>query len=200
MKTSLLLILVLFSYESFAEELGGIFIEPGLTYQRTKGTVDYFAPLASSEVKLNGFGAMARGGVQVLDFLYLGADVRYARPTFEDVSNHYTVKGDVFNYGIMVGAQLPIVGLRAWAGYVIGGMANPDRGSVADVKFSDATGVRLGVGMHILLVSLNLEYQSIEYGTTNLEKIGAVTVNTNLNGITLKEKGLVASVSFPIGL
>jgi len=50
------------------------------------------------------------------------------------------------------------------------------------------------------MVSINLEYQSLKYDKTTLEKLGPFSVGTDLGSSKLTNNSYVVSVSFPIGL
>ena len=82
----------------------------------------------------------------------------------------------------------------------MGGSSHPGVSQGVNLKFNDARGWRLGAGMHLLMLSLNLEYQRIIYGSTALIQPGPFPTGTTFNGISFTDRGFVASVSLPLGL
>jgi hypothetical protein len=131
--------------------------------------------------------------------VFLAADARYSRPQFKDSSNNLDSQATAYNYGPVLGIQMPGVGLRLWGTYVMDGQLDPEESNQVDVKFNKPTGYRVGAGFHLGYVSLNLEYQDLKYDSTTLEKIGPFTGSASDN-IRLQDKAYVGSVSFPIDL
>lgn len=181
----------------FAE--GGLFLEPMLTYQDLKADVEYPNTfLSDSSGSVKGAGLGLRLGGHVLDTLFLAADVRYSEPVYKD--SNFSANAKSQNYGLTLGMQMPIAGLRIWGTYVADGILDPKEDNNVDLKFKEAKGHRLGVGLHIAAFSVNLEYQSLKYGSTDLEKLGPFTNINAQDNISLTESGMIASVSFPITL
>jgi hypothetical protein len=77
---------------------------------------------------------------------------------------------------------------------------DPARSGALDVKLNDGIGYRLGVGYHVLPVSVNLEYQAVNYGTTSLEALGPFSTNTDFSSVELSDKSWILSVSMPLAL
>lgn len=194
--------LLLVSFETIAqEEVGGFFVEPGVTYQLGNTRVDYPSPFSSSTGATKGLGISAKLGIQVADIVFAGVDGRYGMPRFTDSAFGYDADAKEMNIAPVVGVQLPfLVGLRAWASYVVAGSLDPDSHGNIDVKFDGATGYRLGAGFRVALVSLNLEYQSLRYGSATLQNAGGFTFNSNFDSVKLNQEAWIASVSFPINL
>lgn len=92
------------------------------------------------------------------------------------------------------------IGLRVWGGYVMGGELDPEKDKNVDAKFKDAKGYRVGAGIKLGIASLNLEYQDLKYGTTEIEEAGVFTPGSNYNDVNLKNKSFILSVSFPIAI
>jgi hypothetical protein len=178
---------------------GGLFVEPALTYESSSSSIDYGAPLNNSSGSVNGAGLGLRLGGHIMDIMFIGADVRYSRPQFKDSSNNYDATATSINYGVVVGAQMPVLGLRVWGGYVLGGELNPEASGGTDVKFADPKGYRIGAGIHVLMVSVNLEYQELKYDKTTIEQLGGVNTNTSISN-KLQNNSYVVSVSFPMSL
>jgi hypothetical protein len=183
-----------------AQSVGGLFVEPGLTYELGKTSVDYPAPLSNSSGEANGFGLTGRFGVHVHSAVFLALDARYAMPKFTDSSVSYDAQATSFNWGPVVGVQMPVAGLRVWGGYVAGGYLDPEASGAVDVKFQDSTGFRVGAGFRLAMLSLNLEYQNLSYGKAQLEKLGPFTPGTNFDSVKLENESWIASVSFPLEL
>jgi hypothetical protein len=204
-KFSLLLacILTLVSTNVFAEDgenNSGVFFEPGVSWSRLTGDLRYPNTLSNSEVKSEGPGAFARVGVHFWRVLFLAADGHYQRPTFTDSTNNIETKADVYNFSPVLGAQMPVAGLRVWAGYVFAGAADLHEVNGFDMKLSDPEGWRLGAGIKIYFTSLNFEYQDIEYNDIELQSRGRLTLGSTFNNISFREKGWLASLSFPLAL
>jgi hypothetical protein len=176
---------------------GGIFVEPSVTYESGDTSVNYPSPLSNSTGSAKGFGFGARIGFHVQEAYFLGLDLRYAMPQFIDSSVTYDAKSVSTNWGPVIGMQMPNLGVRLWASYILGGELNPEKSGGFDVKFQDATGYRFGAGFRISSVSLNLEYQQLRYGQATLEQLGPFSTGSTLEGVKLENKTLLVSVSFP---
>ena len=68
-----------------------------------------------------------------------------------------------------------------------------------DVEYKGFNGYRIGGGIYIAIISLNLEYQEAKYKSTNVQSEGSFPPGTldNVNGT---EKSFVFSLSFPLAL
>lgn len=183
------------SPQVFAES--GFFAEPMITYQNLKADIEYpntFLSDSSGEVKGTGFGL--RLGGHVVDTIFLAADLRYAQPKYKD--SNFEADAKQSNYGVVLGLQMPILGLRLWASYIVDGVLDPKEDQGVDLKFKEAKGHRLGAGFHVAMFSINVEYQNLKYDSTELEKLGPFTDINAQDQIELTETGYVASVSFPV--
>jgi len=176
----------------------GLFIEPGVTYESGKSTLDWPAPLKDSTGDVKGFGLVARLGFHVNDALFVGGDARYSKPNFKNSANNYDATAESMNLGAVVGMQMPVAGLRVWGEYIFMGSLDPAASHSVDVKFEDAKGYRIGVGFHVAMVSLNLEYQKLSYGKSTLQQIGTIPVGSSLG--KLDDEAYIASVTFPLAL
>ncbi len=179
---------------------GGIFVEPMITYESGTTSTDYPAPFSNSTGSIIGFGLGARLGLHINDSLFAALDARYSQPQFKDSSNNLDSAATSYNYGPVIGVQMPGIGLRLWGTYVLGGQLNPKESNNVDIKFDEPKGLRLGVGFHISSLSLNLEYQDIKYSSATLEKVGPFTNSSASNNINLTNKSYLLSVSFPMPL
>lgn len=183
------------------ENKGGFFIEPSLTYERGDGEVDFNSSiLENSDSDINGFGAGLRLGFHVYESLFIGADGRYSLPNFKDSSLDQNTDAKAYNYGPVVGLQMPTdLGIRVWGSYIMGGQMDPDKDEGVDVKFEDGRGYRLGGGIKLGVVSLNLEYQYIKYNDTTIEEAGPIN-SADIDDVELKNQTWLLSVSFPVSL
>ncbi len=175
----------------------GLFLEPMITYQNFKADIEYpntFLSDSSGEIKGTGIGL--RAGGHVLDAIFLAADLRYAQPKYQD--SNFEADAKASNYGVVLGIQMPIAGLRLWATYIVDGTFDPKEDQSVDLKFTEAKGQRFGAGLHVAMFSVNIEYQNVKYKSTELEKLGPFTDINAQDNIELTESGYVASVSFPI--
>ncbi len=184
------------SPQAFADS--GLFVEPALTYEAGSTKATYPSPLSDSTGHTNGVGIGARVGFHIAEVIFAGIDARYSKPHFTDSSLNYGATATETNWGPVVGLQTPLIGLRVWAGYILGGDLDPDASGNVDVKYSSATGYRMGAGFRVMMVSLNLEYQQLKYGTTTLQQAGPLS--GNLSNVKLNDDSWIASVSFPIEL
>ena len=69
-----------------AASVGGVFVEPMITYERGTGDVDFPSPTNSSSTDVDGFVVGARLGFHVFDIVFMGLDGRYAMPQFKHSS------------------------------------------------------------------------------------------------------------------
>lgn len=177
---------------------GGLFLEPAITYQVSTTSTNYPPPFSNSSGNLDGFGLGGRVGFHLNEAFFLGLDLRYLMPKYKDSAAQYDADGTQANWGAVVGMQMPDFGFRVWAAAVLGGELNPKSSGSLDVKFGEATGYRVGAGFHLASFSLNLEYEQLKYGKTNLEQLGPFTSGSTLDSVNLEQKAWIASVSFPL--
>lgn len=190
---------LLTSFAAIAENKGGVFVEPMLTYESGTSEVDFPAPAGSSDSDVSGFGVGARLGFHIQEVVFLGVDGRYSMPTFENDDTDINTRATVYNIGPVVGIQMPTdLGIRLWAGYIMTGQMDLEKDEGIDLKFKDASGYRVGGGIKLASVSLNLEYQQIEYAETELEDAGFFSGTTN--DVDATNKSFILSVSFPISI
>jgi len=182
------------------EATAGLFVEPAITYELGDGSVNYPSPLSNSSGTVKGFGLGARLGFHLNEAFFVGLDARYAMPYFKDSSVNYSANSVATNWGPVIGMQMPNIGMRLWASYILGGEMNPEKSGSFDVKFLNATGYRIGAGFRIASLSLNIEYQQLKYGTSRLEQIGPFTGGTQFDNVNLNNNAWLASVSFPLAL
>lgn len=174
---------------------GGLFLEPSITY--TSGEMKTSYPVFNdSTEKTKGFGLGLRLGFHVYESVFIGADARYSMLDFDSSALNGNADANAYNYGVTLGAQTPLAGLRVWGTYILGGEINPKEISNVDVKFKDFKGYRVGAGFYVSMVSINLEYQDAKYD--KLESEQGITGSTD--SISGKDKAWIASVSFPVSL
>lgn len=179
---------------------GGLFVEPGVTYQKLESETDWPAPFSNSTGEVQGVGLMARLGLHASSVVFFAADARYAMPNFKDSSNNLDADAKEWDIGPSVGIQMPIVGLRVWGTYILASELDPKESNNFDLKFTDGQGWRIGAGFRVAIVSLNLEYQRIKYDKTTIQKIGPYTPGGEPTNVDYDGEGFIASVSFPLSL
>ena len=209
LKKSLLLPLLagaLSAAPAFAQDEGssglkpaGLFVEPGVTYQTYKSNIDYPAPFENSSGEVKGFGVMARLGFHINESIFIAADGRYSMPTYKDSINNLDKSATEYDIGPSVGVQMPDIGLRVWGTYILTSQLDPKGSDNLDYKFTSGQGYRIGAGFRVSIVSLNLEYQNLKYGRTDIEKIVGLT-GSDTSMVKYDGSGWIASVSFPLEL
>lgn len=181
---------------------GGFFLEPLLFASQEDQTIksaQLSAAAGNSSTSSRGYGAGLRIGGHLSEVFLLGLDARYARVDAGD-SYYRSEDANVYNLAPFIGAQTPLFGIRILAGYVAVGENNPGSSTQGlDLKFKEAAGWRLGAGVHVGAVGINLEYQDLTYNKTEIESFGQVATNNDTN-IDMQSKGYALSVSFPIEL
>lgn len=181
---------------------GGLFLEPMLFATQEDQTIKTSQiPLVAGDTTndTRGYGVGLRFGGHISEVFLLGLDGRYARVDAGD-SFYSQEDANVYNIAPVVGLQTPLFGIRVLAGYVVAGENNPGTSSQGlDLKFKEATGWRLGAGVHVGAVGINLEYQDLTYNKTEIESLGQVAINNDVD-IDMESKGYALSVSFPIEL
>lgn len=184
-----------------AESAGGVFVEPMITYEKGTGNIHFPDPINSSNTNIDGFGVGARLGFHIFETIFLGLDGRYAMPQFKDSSLGQKTEAKAWNYGPVVGIQMPTtLALRVWAGYIFDGQLDPDKDKNVDEKFSDAHGYRIGAGIKLGIISLNLEYQALKYDTTDINEVGTFNPGYSTSNIHLDTSAWILSASFPIAI
>lgn len=182
---------------------GGFFIEPLIFASQEDTSVKTSQlPVVNSDTsgEARGYGVGLRFGGHVYESVLLGVDARYSKLEMSDSTFYNDVDADVYNVAPVVGVQTPWWGIRLMAGYVVAGESNPDSGSQGvDLKFKEAQGWRLGAGIHIAAVGVNIEYQDLKYNSTEIQSLGPVAVNDNTS-VDADTRGYSLSVSFPIEL
>lgn len=175
----------------------GAFVEPVVTYERSSSKVDYPAPYGSSDGNIQGFGLGARVGMHVSEVIFVGLDARYSIPKFkiDSAVGTYDQNAKSYNWGPVVGVQMPDIGLRVWANYIVDSQMDPDADAI-DVRFNKGKGFRVGGGFRVAMVSLNLEYQDLKYDETTLQ----AGTGFDTSSVNLKNQTWIASVSFPLEL
>ncbi len=181
---------------------GGLFVEPMLIYSKNEASIKTSQlPLLTGDSSgtINDTAIGARLGFHVAEIFILAADGRYGKSRFQD-SLYSTADGSDYNYGLTAGVQTPIAGIQLFGTYILGGVFDPTAGAQnIDMKFTDARGYRVGAGIHILAVSLNLEYQDLTYNNSTIESFGNVTVN-QASKVDATQRGYAVSLGFPIEL
>ena len=191
-------LLSLCSVMSHAEmKPGGLFLEPAVTYESGTLKVTYPFPFSDSNETVTGYGFGLRLGGHIADIFILAADIRYAQPTYTSSALGSSASSKAINLGATVGLQTPIFGLRVWNTFILDGSLDPDTINNVNVKYEGFNGYRLGAGLYIAVVSVNLEYQEAKYKSTSVDRAGPFAIGSldNVNGT---QKSYILSVSFPI--
>lgn len=184
-----------------ADNAGGLFVEPMLTWERGRGDVNFPSPINSADTELDGFGVGARFGGHVYETVFLALDGRYSMPTFKDHKINQDADAKAWNVGPVIGMQMPTpFGLRIWGGWIIAGSVDVDKSQNVKEEFKSGSGYRVGAGVKLDLVSINIEYQKIKYDNTVIEEVGVFTPNSNRGDVELTNEAMVLSVSFPIAI
>lgn len=176
---------------------GGFFLEPMIFASQEDMSVET-SGFGDTSGSARSYGAALRFGGHISEIALLGLDARYSKANIDGTS-YGDVDADVYNIAPMVGLQTPLAGIRLTAGYVLAGENNPDGGNTFDVKFKEAQGWRLGAGIHILAVSVNLEYQDLTYNTTEVESVGPLATSSDFD-VDANTQGYALTVGFPIEL
>lgn len=177
-----------------AAQAEGLFVEPAITYESGNNNITW-PVVGNSTGDTKGPGFDLKLGGHVADTLFLALDASYSKPGFTNSSVSYDASADKNLFGVVVGAQMPIVGLRLWGGYIFDGQMDPAASNGYDVKFTRAQGYKLGAGFRVLMVSLNVEYADVKYGNTSLQ---ATPVSfTGTVDEKLQDKTTLVSVSMP---
>lgn len=181
------------------ENPGGIFIEPAITYESGSGDINLPGPFSNSESDLDGFGLGARFGFHVYESVFLGVDGRYSFLTFKENKINMDTDAKAWNVGPVIGIQMPTdLGIRVWGSYILAGEVDPDKDKEVDLKFKSGNGFRLGVGVKLLMVSVNAEYQKIKYDETRVQSLAVFDSGSTIDNVSLDNESVVLSVSFPV--
>ncbi|MGZ3774528.1 MAG: outer membrane beta-barrel protein [Pseudobdellovibrionaceae bacterium] len=192
LKILIILISVLFGMKTQAS---GLFLEPAITYETGNNDITWPAPLSTSTGTIKGLGVDLKLGVDFDSVVFIALDGSYSKVKFENSATNYSADAISTLYGLVVGGQFPIVGLRGWAGYIFNGTLDPDQSGSYDVKFEDPKGLKLGLGFKICFVSLNVEYFDIKYSKSRIEKPIAADFSSDLHN-----KSVIVGVSFPLAM
>jgi len=181
------------------ESRGGLFVEPFLTYAQSDVTLSYPAPLSDSDESADGFGIGARLGFHVHQIVFVALDGRYSQPEYESGALGGDSSSKAYNLGATLGMQTPFAGIRVWGTYIFTGALDPDEIEGFDAKFSEKNGYRVGAGIYIAMISVNLEYSKADYDKTELQSVGPFTPG-DVDSINASEESFILSVSFPIAI
>jgi hypothetical protein len=178
--------------------LAGFYIEPGIVGTREDADIKSSLVGSDRSGNANSVSVDLKLGGHINDMFFAGADGRYGRSRFENTSYQDT-DATSWNWGPTVGLNTPYFGGRVWASYIVDGNYNPDQGANGvDLNFKDPYGWRVGGGIRLSNVSLNLEYEDLTYRTTDFESVGTLAANTA--GTDFAQRGYSLSLSFPIDL
>ena len=183
----------------FAESTkAALLLEPAITYENGDSQITYPPPFSASTGTVNGVGLGGRIGFDMSDIFFFALDGRYSAPKFVDNTVGYDARAIAMNWGPVAGIQMPVLGLRIWGAYIVRAELDPETSGTIDVNFKDGSGYRLGAGLRFLVVSLNIEYEKLDYETSELERLGPFSLGTSFKNIEMSKKSWIASLSFPI--
>ena len=178
----------------------GFYLEPMVSAIREDSNLNSASLNTSTTGTTEGYGVGLRLGGHVSEVLFLGVDGRYAKMQQSD-SFYDKNSSNVYNVAPMIGLQTPLWGIRVLAGYVVLGENGLDANKQGvKLKFKEPRGWRLGAGLHAGPVGINLEYQDLKYNKAEIQSLGSIATNVNVNGIDESTKGYALSLSFPVEL
>ncbi|KYG65065.1 hypothetical protein AZI87_10840 [Bdellovibrio bacteriovorus] len=180
-----------------AQSYAGFYIEPGITYEKGDNELEWPAPLGDSTGNTKGLGVNLKLGYHYDSVFFMGLDGSYSQPKFEHSATDYDADAKSSLYGVILGGQMPNIGLRIWGGYIFGGELDPEESGGVDVKFTGAKGPKVGLGFKIFMVSLNVEYMDLEYDDSEIEQAGPISGEIDNK---LKNKLGLVSISLPLTL
>lgn len=185
-----------------ARNAAGLFVEPMLLGSVSDTEIKTSQlPIITDDTsgRLETAGLGMRLGGHIGEVVFLAADARYNRSRFTD-SFYNSADSAGYNYGATLGVQTPFAGVRVWGTQVLGGEMDPAAGnSGLDVKFQGARGYRVGAGLHFAALALSLEYEDLTYGNTNIQSLGSLTANQDVD-VDFTQRGTILSLSFPVEL
>lgn len=177
----------------------GFYFEPGVTYESLNTTINWPQPFNNSTGSVQGAGLLARLGFHAGETIFLAFDGRYVKPTFNDSSTSVDAASALYDYGPVLGAQVPFRGMRVWGQYVMNGSLDSEAGNGLDYKFDNSQGYRVGAGFHVQAVSVNLEYQDLTYDTM-IQSGSAFLPDANFENADLISRGFILSLTFPLSI
>ncbi len=181
---------------------GGFFLEPMISMVRDESSIKTSQlPIITDDTSgtSQGYGLGLKLGGHVSEIVLLGVDARYTKQQMQD-SFYNTADTDAYNWGPTIGVQTPLYGIRLLGTYVVGGESNPAAGVQGlDLKFREARGARVGLGVHVAAVGVSLEYQDLTYDTTDVESIGSISTDQPTR-VDSNTRGYGLNISFPIEL
>ncbi len=181
---------------------GGFFIEPMISMVRDESSIKTSQlPIITDDTSgtSEGYGLGLKLGGHISEIVLLGVDARYTKQRMKD-SFYNAADTDAYNWGPTIGVQTPLYGIRVLGTYVVGGESNPAAGVQGlDLKFKEARGTRVGLGVHVAAVGISLEYQDLTYNSTDIESIGSLLTDqpTKVDTVT---RGYGLNLSFPVEL
>jgi hypothetical protein len=198
---SLLILFATTLWSPFSQAVsnGGLFIEPAITYESGTIDINYPAPFSDSKEDVKGYGLGLRAGLHFHEILFVAVDGRYSQPNYNSSALGESTNSTASNLGLSIGAQTPLFGLRVWGTYVMDGILNPDKVNLVDLEYTGMNGCRVGAGLYVAIVSVNLEYQETKYSGITIESLGPFA-DGSLNNLEAVQKSFILSVSLPLAL
>jgi len=192
------MLITIFSLNGMAQDGVGPYVEPTLFYETGTSQFSSDSGIINFDGKLEGFGVGVKGGLHVWEIGFAGLDFMYSQPKFTESQGRFSSNTKSWLLGVLAGAQMPVAGLRVWAGYSPLGNMDQDRDRGLQMKFSNPSIFKLGAGIHVSMVSINLEYLWGSYGKSDITNDNS-TYATFANA-SAKRNTFLLGVSFPINL
>ncbi len=185
LNTSVFAILFLFTQQGHtAADDGGLFLEPGVTYQFN----------TEDQTDVRGLGLMMRLGFHIDELMFLAADARYSFLEYSDDTANFESDATSYNLAPTFGIQMRDVGIRAWGSWIVLGNLKPDSNNGTNINLEDAQGFRVGGGFHIHSFSVNLEFERINYNDSSI----STAIITTPGAYELESDAWIVSISAPI--
>ncbi len=177
---------------------GGLFLEPSIYVESGTGQFTSSTGIINFDGKLEGYGVGVKGGVHFADIWFGGLDIMYSMPKFTESNGRFSSNTKNILVGVVTGVQMPIVGLRVWGGFIPYGTLDQDKDRGLQMKFSNPSLFKLGAGMHVSMLSINLEYMWGKYGKSEITNDGSNFAT--FADAEAKQNVFMLGVSFPLML
>lgn len=175
---------------------GGFFIEPGVF--QDQGTADFRSStgLVNFDGDLKGTGLELKIGGHFADIFFLGLDAERSEPQY--TSSNYSTNTQSTLAGAVVGVQTPVLGVRLWGSYFPYGTFDQNRDQGLQMKFSEPEIYKVGAGLRVAMVSVNLEYLKGKYRESEIQNNG--NTFASFDDADAERESWALGVSFPFSL
>lgn len=173
-----------------------LFVEPGITLEQGNARFNEGSGIIGFSGDLKGLGVSLKVGGHINDIFFLSVDAMYSQPDFS--STYYSTKTRSMLAGLTAGLQTPYEGVRVWASYLPLGNFDQDSSQGLQMKFSEPQIWKIGAGLRVSTVSLNLEYFTGRYNMSSVQNNGSTFAQ--FNHADAKRETWMLGVSFPYAL